>query len=82
MCLCRSSSQSSDQFHTFCSNPNLFLSNINNLNSASLIVTSDFNAGTSKWWSLNKENFEGRAMHSLTDFGCVHPAYRSTYSCN
>ena len=82
MCLCISPNQSSDQFDTFCSNPNLFLSNINDLNSASLIVTSDFNAGTSKWWLSDKETFEARAIHSLTDFGWVHPAYRSTYSCN
>ena len=65
-CLYRSPSQSSDEFDTFCSNLNLFLSNINDLNPASSIVNGDFNARTSKWWSSDKETFEGRAIHSLT----------------
>ena len=56
-CLCRSPSKSSDEPDTFCSNLNLFLSNINDLNSASPIVIGDFNAITSKWWSSDKETF-------------------------
>ena len=51
---------------TFRSNLNLFLSNFNDLNLASSIVIGDFNAGTSRWWSSDKETFEGRAIHSLT----------------
>ena len=45
----RSPSESSDEFATFHSNLNLFLSNINNLNSASSIVIGNFNARTLKW---------------------------------
>ena len=65
-CLYRSPSQSPDEFDTFCSNFNLFLSNINDLNPASSILIGDFNARNLKWWSSDKETFEGRAMHSLT----------------
>ena len=43
----------------------MFLSNINDLNPVFSIVIDDFNARTSKWWSSDKETFEGRAMHSL-----------------
>ena len=53
-CLCRSPSQSSGKFDTFCSNLNLFLSNINYLNPAFSIVIGDFNARTSKRWSSDK----------------------------
>ena len=65
-CLYKSPSQSSDEFDTFCSNFNLFLSNINDLNPASSIVIGDFNARSSKWRSSDKETFEGCAIHSLT----------------
>ena len=57
-CLCRSPSQSFDEFDTFCSNLNLLLSNINDLNPASSIVVSDFNARTSEWGLSDKETFE------------------------
>ena len=50
MCFYRSPSQRSDKFDIFCSNFNLFLSNINDLNPVSLIVIGGFNARTSKWW--------------------------------
>ena len=53
-------------FDTFCSNFNLFLSNINDLNPPSLIVIGDFNAKNSKWWPSDKETFKGRVLHSLT----------------
>ena len=46
----RSPSQRSDKFDTFCSNFNLFSSNINDLNPVSLTVIGGFNARTSKWW--------------------------------
>ena len=65
-CLYRSPSQSPGEFDTFCSNFNLFLPNINDLNPASSIVIGDFNARNSKWRSSDKETFEGRAIHSLT----------------
>ena len=64
--LYRSPSQSPNEFDTFCSNFNLFLSNINDLNPASSIVIGDINARNSKWWSSDKKTFEGLAIHSLT----------------
>ena len=64
-CLYRSPSQSSDEFDTLCFNFNLFLSNINNLSPASLVVICQFNARNSKWWSSDIETFEGLAIHSL-----------------
>ena len=48
-CLYRSPSQSYEDFDTFCSNFNLFLSNIKDLNPAFSIVIGDFNARNSKW---------------------------------
>ena len=48
-CLYRSPSQSYEEFGTFCSNFNLFLSNIKDLNPAFSIVIDDFNARNSKW---------------------------------
>ena len=63
--LYRSPAQSSDEFDTFCSNFNLFLSNINDLNPASSVVISDPNARNSEWWSSDKESFERRTIHSL-----------------
>ena len=62
----RSRCQSCDKFNTFYSNSDLFLSNMNDLNPASLIVISDLNAGNSKWWSSDKQNFEGGGIHSST----------------
>ena len=62
-----------NEFDTFCSNPNLFLSNINDLNPGSSTVIGDFNARISKWWSSNKETFKSHV---------VPPANRSTYSHN
>ena len=64
--LYRSPAQSSDEFDTLCSNLNLFLSNINDLNPASSVVISDSNARNSKWWSSDTETFERRTIHSLT----------------
>ena len=62
----RSRCQSCDKFDTFYSNFDLFLSNMNDLNPASLIVVSDLNARNSKWWSSDKQNFEVGAIHSST----------------
>ena len=42
------------------------MSNINDLNIPRSVITGDFNARSSKWWSLDKENAEGREINSLT----------------
>ena len=43
----------------------MFLSNINDLNPTFSNVIDNFNAGTSKRWSSDKETFSGRAIQSL-----------------
>ena len=61
-CLYRSSSQTSEEFEDFCTDLNLFLSNINDLNPAFSAITGDFNARLPQWWALDKENNEGREL--------------------
>ena len=54
-------SRASDEFEDFCTDFNLFLSNVNDLNPACSV-----NARSSKWWALDKENNEGREISFLT----------------
>ena len=42
------------------------MSNVNDLNIPLSVITGDFNVRSSKWWSLYKENAEGREISSLT----------------
>ena len=65
-CLYRSPSQTSEEFEDFCTDLNLFLSNINDLNPACSVITGDFNARSPQWWALDKENNEGREISFLT----------------
>ena len=51
-CLYRSPSQTSDEFEDFCTDINLFLSNITDLNPACSVITGDFNAKSLQWWAL------------------------------
>ena len=71
------SKPSSDKFDTICSNLNLFLSNINDINPASSIAIVDFNARISKWWSTDKETFEDCAMQNLTTLVAYVGNFRS-----
>ena len=57
-CLYRSPSQTSKEFEDFCTEPNLFLSNINDLIPARSVITGDYNARSPQWWALDKENNE------------------------
>ena len=65
-CLYRSPRQTSEEFEVFCTELNLFLSNINDLNPACSDITGDFNARFPQWWSLDKENNEGHEISFLT----------------
>ena len=65
-CLYRSPSQTSKEFEDFCTDLNLFLSNINDLNPACSVITEDFNARSPQCWVLDKENNEGREISFLT----------------
>ena len=60
LCLYRSPSQGRGEFESFCTDFNLFLSNINYLSPSCSIITGDFNARSTEWWKLDKESFERR----------------------
>ena len=62
----RSPSQTQDKFEEFCNDLNLLLSNANDVNATLSVITGDFNAKSSRWWSLDKDNAEGREINSLT----------------
>ena len=39
------------------------MSNINDLSPASSIISGNFNAKSTNWWKLDKENFEGHEIN-------------------
>ena len=55
LCLYRSPSQGQVEFESFCTNFDLFLSNINDLSPACSIINGDFNASSTKLWKLDKK---------------------------
>ena len=57
-CLYRSPSQDREEFESFCTDFDLFLSNINDLSPACSIITDDFNARFTMWWKLDNEHLE------------------------
>ena len=65
-CLYRSSSQTSNVFDGFCTNLNLFFSNMKDLNPAYSVITGDFNARSPQWWALDKENNKEPEIRFLT----------------
>ena len=66
MGLYRSPSQTKEEFEEFCTDLSLLLSNVNDLNIPLSVITGDFNANSSKWWSLDKENAKGREINLKT----------------
>ena len=58
----RSPNQAQDGFEEFCNDLNLLLSNVRTLS----VITGDFNAKSSRWWNLDKDDVEGREINSLT----------------
>ena len=58
--------QTKEEFEEFCIDLNFLFSNINNLNILLSVITGDFNARSSNWQSLNKDNAEGQKIISLT----------------
>ena len=65
-CLYRSPSQGREEFESFCTDFDLFLSNINDLSPDCSIITGDFNARSTKWWKLDKENIGGREINIIS----------------
>ena len=65
----RSPSQTSDEFEDFCTDLNLFLSNMSNdLDPACYIITGNFNVRFLQLWALDKENNKGREISFFTSF--------------
>ena len=56
-------------FEEFCNDLNLLLSNVNDVNATLSVITGDFNAKLYSWWSLDKDNAEGREINSSIS-GC------------
>ena len=65
-CLYRYPIQTSEEFEDFCTEFNLFLSNINDPNPACFGITGDFDARLHQCQALDKENNEGNEIGFLT----------------
>ena len=59
-------SQNSNQFESFLSNLENFLSDINKRKPSSSVVTGDFNVRSSSWWCNDINTIEGSHLYSLT----------------
>ena len=70
-CMYRSPSQTQDEFEEFYNDLNLLLCNVNDVNATLSVITGDFNAKLSSWWSLDKNNAEGREINCLKS-ACVY----------
>ena len=64
--LYRLPSQTQDEFEEFCNDLNLLSSNVNAVNVTLSVIIGDFNAKLPRWWSLDKDNAEGRKINSST----------------
>ena len=65
-CLYKSPSQGREEYESFCTDFDSLLSNINDLSLPCSIIIDDFNARSTKWWKLDKENLEGREINIIT----------------
>ena len=62
----RSPSQNNSEFDSFLRSVERFLSDIKKIKSFSSVITGDFNAITSCWWSEDINTSEGQKLLSLT----------------
>ena len=62
----RSPSQNNSEFDLFLSNFEKLLSNINERKPFLSVITGDFNARSSSWWSKDIDTTEGSKLFSLT----------------
>ena len=62
----RSPNQSNDEFEVFLSNFQMLLDEINNRKPSLSVITGDFNAGCSSWWSNDINTTEGLKLFSST----------------
>ena len=63
--LYRSPSQSKNQFDEFCSSFNMLMSNINGKKPLASIITGNFNARSTNWWSQDITNSQGFVIDIL-----------------
>ena len=66
LCLYRSRIQTKKEFEEFCIDLKLLLSNVSNVNILLSVITGDFNARSSNWQSLDKDNAERQKIIFLT----------------
>ena len=64
--LCRSPSQTLDNFETFSKNFELNLEKIVHKNPFLVVVIRDFNVKSGKWHCLDKSTFEGNVIDKIT----------------
>ena len=62
----RSPSQNNDEFHLFLTNLERLFSDINKRKRTLSVVTGDFDARSSYWWSYDTNSTEGANLFSLT----------------
>ena len=62
----RSPSQTNDEFEVFLSNFQMLLDKINNRKPSLSVITGDFNARCSSWWSNDINTTEGLKLFSST----------------
>ena len=65
-CLYRSPNQNCEPFQSFCDSLDVFMNNINSLNSAVSIITGDFNGKCSKWCSFDTIDHIGKELDTIT----------------
>ena len=70
--LCRSPSQSQDDFETFTENLELNLENLVQRNPFLVVAIRNFNAKSSNWFCQDKTSFEGDAIENLTSQFGMH----------
>ena len=62
----RSPSQNNSEFDSFLSNLEQLLRDISTCNPTVSVITGDFNARSSSWWSEDINTSEGTKLYSLT----------------
>ena len=70
--LCRSPSQSQNDFKTFTENLELNLENLVQRNPFLVVAIGDFNAKSNNWFCQDKTNFAGDATENLTSQFGLH----------
>ena len=70
--LYRSPSQSSDEYDDFIKNFEQLLLHLASFKPHLLLMTGDFNARSSSWWSGDVDNIEGARLESITSFYGLH----------